>query len=754
MTANDHFEKGKELYEAEEYQAALLSFEKAISLNSNSVEYWTEKATVLWKLHRHIEALEACTKAIEINTEYAPAWRRKGILLEDLNLTDEALIAFNKSISLNPKYVLAYVARGIFFGKLNRMEDALLDFNKALDIDSESTNTHVNIGKAYMELGQKDKALEHYNKAIKLGKTDAVTYYNRGVCFKDLNRKEESLADFDNAIDIDPKYASPWQYKAGMKAEEGNYEAAKILFCRAFYLEQSKNDAINLVSILTRASPSTLLAFRVITQLLPPEKYAQNAKLINETFQACTQFVLFQSYHSLFISATTTQLYSLNKWFGVINYWMGDPLSSFDTLKNLTNQDDGADDLMSWYYLILSCNHFAEDVAPFLDSVFDKAMSYCDKVPSTENEKLQQYYAGLILLLDDEKDSSLSCLLPIANDFLPAAFIALSILHEEGPHEQRDEVLDIILQKEEETEDGFLLGIEPHQLDLENNDFEAVFGHACHYFEIEPVLETMRDLVDGEITVNKPFYELWQLSAADHEKASEFIRQYILRNLYDELFSVRKEKLQAIRFRLTQEQFDSLEKQIEEEPRKVRLFIEEMEKGIAKNRLESYFAEHVQEFSLSAEKYFQLIAYYYLQGHLDEYQHFLLETYTVIQNVTKTQLPEHWFAGLKDGMKDSIGGTLGIISGTITSIIIPPEAIPLKVGAGVLTAFAVKAGTATLVELALKWFKENYSKSKPFTDFKADFEQFLAKEKEQLGDNFDKSYPLHGFEEMIYMLKN
>ncbi|MBK9017759.1 MAG: hypothetical protein IPM82_29000 [Saprospiraceae bacterium] len=198
---------------------------------------------------------------------------------------------------------------------------------------------------------------------------------------------------------------------------------------------------------------------------------------------------------------------------------------------------------------------------------------------------------------------------------------------------------------------------------------------------------------------------------------------------------------------MTQEQYADMEEQMKQEPRAVQTFMDEMERGISKNQLESYFGEHIQDFSLSDEKYFQLISYYFLKGNLNEYQQFLLETYTVLQSVTKKMPNELWFVGMKDGMKGTVGDNLGIVSGTITGIIIPPGAISLKLGAGVLTAFAVKAGTATLVELALKWFRKIIQNQ----NLSMNLNQILSNswQRKKLGDDFDKSYPLHGFEELI-----
>ncbi len=148
------------------------------------------------------------------------------------------------------------------------------------------------------------------------------------------------------------------------------------------------------------------------------------------------------------------------------------------------------------------------------------------------------------------------------------------------------------------------------------------------------------------------------------------------------------------------------------------------------------------------------VTWYYLKssdviGRFVEYQQFLLETYTVIQSVTRKLPNEMWFVGTKDGLKVTIGDILGSFAGTTTAILLPQADIQIRMATGAFTAFGVKAGTAVLVESMLKWFKENYTKPMNFKDFKNSFESFLAEQKDILGEGFEKEYPLHGFESLI-----
>ena len=68
MESIDKFSKiGKEQLENGQYENALNSFEKAISLNQNDPDLWNLKGIALRSLGRYNEAIECFNKSLEID---------------------------------------------------------------------------------------------------------------------------------------------------------------------------------------------------------------------------------------------------------------------------------------------------------------------------------------------------------------------------------------------------------------------------------------------------------------------------------------------------------------------------------------------------------------------------------------------------------------------------------------------------------------------------------------------------------------
>jgi len=80
-----------------------MAYEKAIELNPQFVEAWTDKGNAFDELGRHIKALTCYDMALEINPQFADAWYNKGIALERAGLYAEAEAAFAKARLLGHK---------------------------------------------------------------------------------------------------------------------------------------------------------------------------------------------------------------------------------------------------------------------------------------------------------------------------------------------------------------------------------------------------------------------------------------------------------------------------------------------------------------------------------------------------------------------------------------------------------------------------------------------------------------------------
>ena len=68
MTSIDELSKtGKKQLEDEQYEDALNSFERAISLNQNDPDLWNLKGIALRRLGRYNEAVDCFNKSLEID---------------------------------------------------------------------------------------------------------------------------------------------------------------------------------------------------------------------------------------------------------------------------------------------------------------------------------------------------------------------------------------------------------------------------------------------------------------------------------------------------------------------------------------------------------------------------------------------------------------------------------------------------------------------------------------------------------------
>ncbi len=110
--------KGRKGRTKNETEEAMGCFDKAIELDPNLVEAWTNKGAVLIDLKRYEKALRCFEKVIDLKPKYAPAWNNRGVALGSLERYDEAVGCFDKAIDFDPDLALAQTNRGMALSNL------------------------------------------------------------------------------------------------------------------------------------------------------------------------------------------------------------------------------------------------------------------------------------------------------------------------------------------------------------------------------------------------------------------------------------------------------------------------------------------------------------------------------------------------------------------------------------------------------------------------------------------------------------
>ena len=169
---------------------------------------------VAYQTHKHERAVELIAKAIEINPDMAEPYSNIGLALRALERLDEALASYDKALAIKPDYTEAYNNRGNVLKDLNRQDDALVSYDKALALKPNYADAYFNRGNALLDLKRLDEALACYDKALALKPDYADVLTNRGTVLKDLKRLDAAIADYDRAIAIKPDFAGAYWNKS------------------------------------------------------------------------------------------------------------------------------------------------------------------------------------------------------------------------------------------------------------------------------------------------------------------------------------------------------------------------------------------------------------------------------------------------------------------------------------------------------------------------------------------------------------
>ena len=141
---SDLIKYGGEMLNSSRYEEALVSFDRALKIDSRSVEALNGKGLVLNQLGEYEEAITWLDKSLEIDPDFTNALNNKGVTLSNLDKYEEALIWFDKALEINPDFVDAMYNKANALGELGKYEEALVWTDRALTLKPVTTHNNSN----------------------------------------------------------------------------------------------------------------------------------------------------------------------------------------------------------------------------------------------------------------------------------------------------------------------------------------------------------------------------------------------------------------------------------------------------------------------------------------------------------------------------------------------------------------------------------------------------------------------------------
>lgn len=215
--------RGSVLHNLQQYEQAIVAYNKAIELQPNSSRAWTYRGLSLQAIKREDEAIASFLKALETNPNWheAKAWLNLYLLKE----TSEAK-AFNRTIKPGFREQLEYLLRlqeraiqivpsssnwldhADILRMLEKTEEALISYDKAIQFDPDNFSAWSNKGKCLEELKRYEEALECFDRAIQIKLEDEYAWRCRSDLLEKLQRHEEAITGYKKTAQLKEKEIS------------------------------------------------------------------------------------------------------------------------------------------------------------------------------------------------------------------------------------------------------------------------------------------------------------------------------------------------------------------------------------------------------------------------------------------------------------------------------------------------------------------------------------------------------------------
>lgn len=193
--------QGWEQYYAEEYEASLESFSRAVELDPSLLTAWSGLSDTYWYLGDSYSAISVLETALESNQPEGWVYEKIGWLYWDLGDYDNALYYYEQSIAIDPEWSYGYISVADILYELGDYEGALDAYQRGLEANENRSDIWEQIGYAYIDVGDVTRGIESFERAIELDPFYGWNHYGLAYGYYMAGRFDEAGVALENASD-------------------------------------------------------------------------------------------------------------------------------------------------------------------------------------------------------------------------------------------------------------------------------------------------------------------------------------------------------------------------------------------------------------------------------------------------------------------------------------------------------------------------------------------------------------------------
>lgn len=173
---------------------------------SESAGWHNDRGNELADALRLSEAIEAYRRAIEIDPDYAEAFSNLGTALRDSGEIEGAIEVYERALKLKPGLAEAWNNLAIALRDKGELELALANCRRALEINKDYADALANLGVILCDLDRGEEAVAASRRAAELQPRRAVVQNNLAMILLRTGNYEEGWGRFEWRYFCDPRY--------------------------------------------------------------------------------------------------------------------------------------------------------------------------------------------------------------------------------------------------------------------------------------------------------------------------------------------------------------------------------------------------------------------------------------------------------------------------------------------------------------------------------------------------------------------
>ena len=238
ISPNVFFERAKLYFEQGNLQASADDALRAISLDSNRVDFYHLLSDIQLNVLQSRNALKSLEKAVRLEPENRFSLLK---LLELQILLRQYIPAISTSqrlLVIDPQDSETFFLRGIIFKEQGLDSLAIVNFQRTVDLNSDMTEAFIMLGDLH-EKQSSPLAEGYYQNAVSSDPDNISALFTQAFYYQNHDKKSEAIDIYARMMEIDPSFVPAYVNSAILLMERDSMTLAESQLMQALKLDST-----------------------------------------------------------------------------------------------------------------------------------------------------------------------------------------------------------------------------------------------------------------------------------------------------------------------------------------------------------------------------------------------------------------------------------------------------------------------------------------------------------------------------------